>query len=116
MSKKDLVQELRELAASRQDEAMCQRLRKWVSGWTCEETSLGCAECVAQTLFDIADRIEAEYDPKPEPDTVEKVALDMLAAFYDVAVCLTYFKGKDTDTRVEEYRKRLEDLGVTFDE
>ena len=59
----------------------------------------------------IADRIEAEYDPKPEPDTVEKVAKDM-AAYLSKAM-----RGEDLyASEMTALVRRAEALGVKVDD
>ena len=107
---KNLVQELRELAAEKDD---CITIRG-VLGGSCSSTT--CVRCASDAIGVIADRIEAEYDPKPEPDTLEKVAKDMDATLRDIAYLVTHFKGKNIAVIVEGYRDRLEALGVTFDD
>ena len=109
---KDLVQELREVDSRN----ICDLLHEIRGEFDCGEY-YDCKECVMASFNVIADRIEAEYDPKPEPETVEKVALDMLKAFDEAAKrCnggkrLTYVH----PDRPKWYRKRLEALGVKVD-
>lgn len=101
---KDLVQELRELAAKNDD---CNAIRG-VLGGGCTRTY--CNRCASDALIVIANRIECEYDPKPEPDTVEKVAVDML---------LFIWRNFDSETMTSDellsFKKRLEALGVKVD-
>lgn len=104
---KDLVKELREIT----DEN---------AGCTCMSTIVGgscgdfrnCAECASHVANALADRIEAEYDPKPEPDTLEKVAVDM----WNYLEYLYRMNFVPLKVHVQAFSERLEDLGVTLDD
>ena len=106
---KNLVQELRELATNVKKHTTCAAA---FSGRSCNDF-VTCSECVYHIANLLAYRIEAEYEPKPEPDTVEKVALDMLKDIIIVENCAqdgaVYV---DSDT----FRERLEALGVKVDD
>lgn len=116
MTKKDLVQELRELAKD-EESPTCSVWAHFAGlGMISCNRRNGCGECRGLALNALSDRIEAEYEPKPEPDTVEKVARDMYATFHEVAYIVAEFKGKNFTGIAEGYRKRLEALGVTFDD
>ena len=108
MSSKKLVQDLRELTANTEKSGTCMMA---FTGKGCCDFSR-CAECVAYAANHLADRIEAEYEPKPELDTVEKVAKDMA---HLLKACQEW---NDTPAKyqVERYCERLEALGVTFDD
>lgn len=115
---KDLVQKLRE--ASEFECAECS-LHYVTSDFKSESrrcSEATCAECVADSFNALADRIEREYDPKPEPDTVEKVALDMLDTFVKSAEACEkeYVRIFISHECPDGYRKRLEALGVKVDD
>lgn len=76
-----------------------------------------CVDCVADSFNALADRIEREYDPEPEPYTLEKVALDMLDTFVRSAeACEEENVSIIIDHECpDRYRKRLEALGVKVD-
>ena len=120
---RDLVQELRELAKETDMESFsfpaC-KLWEALAGKDVIDCFDGrrCFECRALALNALADRIEREYDPKPEPDTLEKVALDMLDTFVKSAeACeeenVSIFIDHECPDR---YRKRLKALGVKIDD
>lgn len=112
----NLVQELRSVEKSKLDEVSDCSLPKTLGlDCACFKT---CKECIRSSVKLIADRIEAEYDPKPEPDTVEKVALDMLDTFVKSAeACeeenVSIFIDHEC---LDRYRKRLKALGVKIDD
>ena len=109
---KDLVQELRELGNEPGGlSTLCTGLRRVATGEECAGALSGCTKCNIETIKALADRIEAEYDPKPEPDTVEKVAKDM-AAYLSKAM-----RGEDLyASEMTALVRRAEALGVTFDD
>ena len=109
---KDLVQKLRE--ASEFECAEC-ALHYVTYDYRRKDlmcSDISCVDCVADSFNALADRIERECDPEPEPDTVEKVAMEMLEDFEMMAdVSQLRAIAVDTD-RPKTYRKRLEALGV----
>lgn len=118
MTKKDLAQELRELADELRNVsppigARCIINERFtgIGINTCTDAFF-CNDHSAQALEHIADRIEAEYDPKEEPDTLEKVAREML----EYMNVLERLGSKPREDVVSNYTTRLEALGVTFDE
>ena len=110
---KDLVQELRE--ASGRTTGACSTLAR-IAGTKKDCVSIRCSSCMEHTLNALADRIEREYERRPEPDTVEKVALDMVAWFDNVIEACKSAPAWITDEAAAPFRERLEALGVTFDE
>lgn len=115
MSKKNLVQELREIAENK-DATNCETWEHF-GGWSkLDCKGISCIECRKIALNTIADRIEAEYEPKPEPDTVEKVAKDMVAWMDGIIGATKHTAVWLTDEAADPFRKRLEALGVTFDD
>ena len=110
---KDLVQELRELAEDKRFFSDKKPVCVFPEMFNCECIDYtDCSACVADTMKMLADRIEREYDPKPEPDTVEKVALEMLEDF-EMMSDVSQLRAIVVDTdRPKTYRKRLEALGV----
>ena len=105
---RDLVRELRE-AARHDTPTTCERLASAL-GFDCDECD-DCDECVKNALWAMADRIEREYDPKPEPDTVEKVALEAV-----VRMTSCYAVGRAPEKQeVDGFYNRLKALGVTLD-
>lgn len=107
---KDLVQKLRE--ASEFECAECAlhyvAYDDKMESWKCCDIS--CIDCFADSLNALADRIEAEYDPKPEPDTVEKVARELLKDLELVVDRENPVYIDQSDIAV--YAKRLDHLGV----
>lgn len=114
---KDLVKELRDLAKETDMESPTCELWEVLAG----KDTIGCfdgrycVECRALALNALADRIEAEYDPKPEPDTVEKVAKDMVAWMDNLIEAFNNSVVWYTDGAADPFRKRLEALGVKVD-
>lgn len=106
---KDLVQELREAAG--EISGSCSMFAR-IAGIKANCGSTMCSTCLESTLNALADRIEREYDPKPEPDTVEKVAREML----DYMEKLEAAAVAPLDKVVRNCRDRLEALGVKFDD
>ena len=117
MSKKNLVQELQELAKkdnlTYSPDCLFRKIAN--NGKSCAQY-VTCAECMSESIISFADRIEAEYDPKPEPDTLEKVALDMVAWMDDIVEASRDNYVWVTDEAVDPFRKRLKVLGVMFDD
>lgn len=112
---KDLVQELRELAKN--EEATNRETWTHFRGLSkIDCMDINCGECRRLALSALADRIEREYDPKPEPDTVEKVAKDMVAWMDDLIDVSKDRAVWVIDEAADPFRKRLEALGVTFDD
>lgn len=115
MGEKDLVQELRELADTHTImKAPCAGLLELTYGKDCLSMTRDCRSCSKLVIDALADRIEAEYDPKPEPDSVEKVALGLLGTL-DAIYAQDMIPASMRDI-IGVYTKRLEVLGVTFDD
>lgn len=110
MTKKNLVQELREAARDRGHSEMCIFSR--AAGTVCEEFDT-CEGCQRDSALRLSDRIECEYQPRPKPDSLEKVAKDMDATLH---LLKWLDEGLFRPGLVEGYRDRLEALGVTFDD
>lgn len=107
MTKKNLVKELRGVGVEPGGvNALCTGLRYVATDSKCIGTPSGCHKCAREVINALADRIEAEYDPKPEPDTLEKVAREMLDR---MAI-------SESEELFRHYADRLEALGVTVDD
>lgn len=107
---RNLVQELREIANDQGDGTVtCERLRMWHCNQKCGEGEMACRFCIAEGIRFIANRIATEYSPKPEPDSLEKVTGEMLDYI------TSSFDSEDIK-EADAFKKRLEALGVTFDE
>lgn len=111
MGEKNLVQELREIGSEPGGvNALCTGLRYVATDSKCIGTPSGCHKCAREAINALADRIEAEYDPKPEPDTLENVAKEMLGVIH------TMQGGTEPSTALKHFVDRLKALGVTFDD
>jgi hypothetical protein len=111
---KDLVQELREVADKSTKRIHCELLAETV-GVKCENY-YKCEECAQAMLIALADRIESEYKPRPEPDSIEKVAKDMIAWMDGLVEQSEKSFIWVTKGVADPFRKRLRALGVTFDD
>lgn len=104
----NLVQELRELAKD-EESPTCSVWAHFAGlGMISCNRRNGCGECRGLALNALADRIEDEHDPKPEPDTVEKVAREMANAL----VVMADLESTVSHYAVDDWMKRLEALCV----
>lgn len=114
MSKRDLVQELRKVADKGPRKDQCELLAEAI-GVKCADY-YRCEDCGHAMLNALIDRIGSEYEPKPESDSIERVAKDMVAWIDGLIEQSKNSLIWVTEDAVDPFRKRLRALGVTFDD